>query len=84
MTDEEFQIIDTLYFIISFEDIKSELSCEENVLRDKLLGLIQKGWVKCFKKGSEEELEDLMDFEFQYKNYNYLATKEGLLAHNSK
>lgn len=84
VTDEEFEIIDSLYFIISFEDLKSELTWEEIVLKDKLLKLIKKGWVKCLKKGSDEEIEDLRDFEFQYKNYNYLATKEGLLTHNSK
>jgi hypothetical protein len=84
LTNEEFDLLDNLYFIISFEELKAELGWEEIVLKNRLLELIQKDWVKCLKKGSDDLIEGTSDFEFQYKKYNYLATKEGLLAHNSK
>jgi hypothetical protein len=84
LTNEEFDLLDNLYFVISFEEVQTELEWEEIVLKNKLFELIQKGWVKCFKKGSDDLIEGISDFESQYKNYNYLATKEGLLAHNSK
>jgi hypothetical protein len=84
VTDEEFDLLDSLYFVISFEEIKAELGWQETVLRNMLQSLLKKGWVKCFKKGTDEEIEGISDFESQYQNYNYLATKEGLHAHNSR
>jgi len=84
LTDQEFELLDALYFVASFEELKAELHWEEFVLRDRLLDLYHKGWLKCLNYTKDEEVDDLKDFEFQYKNYHYLASKEGLLAHNSK
>ncbi len=84
MTDTEFEILDTLYFLISFEELKNELGYTEEVLKKELMQLIQKGWVKYMEKITDREIDDIKEFEFHYKKYNYLATKEGLFAHNSK
>lgn len=84
MTDTEFEILDTLYFLISFEELRIELGFTEEVLKEELIQLIKKCWVKYMEKITDREIDDLKEFEFHYKNYNYLATKEGLFAHNSK
>lgn len=84
MTDKEFDTLDELYFTISYESLKSKLSMEDKELKSELLGLMGKGWVKCLHKLTDEEICDLENFEEEYKNYNYLATKAGLLAHNSR
>ncbi|HVD98629.1 MAG TPA: hypothetical protein VNB90_10535 [Cytophagaceae bacterium] len=83
MTDREYEILDALYFTISFEGVKKELQTEETQLRDELLALIEKGWVKCLEKITEKEIE-LALVKNNYKEYNYLASKKGLLAHNSR
>jgi hypothetical protein len=84
MTDKEFDILDELYFTIAFDSLKSKLPFQDLELREELLGLIKKGWVKCLQKQTDEEMNDLENFEKEYKNYNYLASKAGLLAHNSR
>lgn len=84
MTDVEFDILDELYFVQPFQIIHESLSLNELELKEALSGLLKKGWVKCFKTVSEEALPSELDFENDYHTYYYLATKAGLLAHNSK
>jgi DNA-binding Lrp family transcriptional regulator len=83
MTDKEFEILDILYFTVPFEELQNELGWDEETVKSEVYKLIEKGWVKCLAKVSEEEVEDFSRFKNEYKNYNYLATKEGLFAHNS-
>jgi len=84
MTDREYEILDALYFTVSFEAIQLELEADEFSLRDELLALIEKGWVKCLEKISEKEIDDLLDISQNYKVYNFLASKKGLMVHNSR
>jgi predicted transcriptional regulator len=84
MTDEEFDIIDELYFISPFDELMKNLKMEESELVKALLGLIRKGWVKCLEKETDNELEAGGNFAAEFKKYNYLAAKAGLLAHNSR
>lgn len=89
MTDLEFEILDQIYFVESFEKIQSSLSCEEKKLFQTLREMIEKGWVKCLidphhHHHQSEVNADIKQFEEKYKVYQYLATKEGLLAHNSR
>lgn len=83
MTDIEYDIIDELYFVISFKELLDNVSVDEKELVFQLKQMIKKGWVRCFINISgEEPIEDL-DLENQYMNYYYLASKEGLKVHNS-
>jgi hypothetical protein len=84
MNEEEFEVIDQLYFVTSYEDLKNSSNIDEAELLDVLFSLIDKGWVKCFA-GPDEEIAITMDeFKMNYYNYEYLATKQGLLAHNMR
>ncbi|MDX1903542.1 MAG: hypothetical protein SFU27_05235, partial [Thermonemataceae bacterium] len=83
MTDLEFDILDLIYFVESFEKIQNELTLEEDTLKAALKAMIEKGWVKCFENHFSDVTFNSSNFEHQYKNYHYLATKEGLIAHNT-
>jgi hypothetical protein len=84
MTNQEFDTLDELYFTISYENLRSKLSMEDEQLKEELRSLMGKGWVKCLHKETDEEIYELENFEEEFKNYNYLATKAGLLAHNRR
>lgn len=84
MSNREYEILDTLYFTVSFDYLEKELNTESVQLRDELIALINKGWVKCIEKISEKEIEDIERIKNNYKEYNYLASKKGLMAHNSR
>ncbi|KXX71779.1 hypothetical protein [Flammeovirga sp. SJP92] len=84
MTDIEYDILDELYFVVSFKDLLSEVSLQEETLKTTLKSLIEKGWVRSFSSPSEEIEIELSDFENLYSSLYYLASKKGLLAHNSQ
>ncbi|WKN32589.1 hypothetical protein PZB74_04430 [Porifericola rhodea] len=84
MTDHEFDVLDELYFVTSFTQLSEEVGLTEDVLKETLQQLLDKGWVKCFLNASEEAVESKIDFKKNYKDYFYLASKAGLLAHNGR
>ena len=84
MTDLEFEVLDELYFVISFDELQTKLSLEEPQLKRCLRQLYEIGYVKCFSNVSDEIPNDEIDFENNYRIYHYLATKDGLFAHNSR
>ncbi|UZR93421.1 transporter [Chondrinema litorale] len=84
MSDIEFDVLDELYFVTWFSDLMETTELGEQELKNCLITLIKKGWVKCYKNIDEEELKDNLDFDNKFCDYAYLATKAGLLAHNSK
>ena len=83
MTDLEFDVLDELYFVTPYKDLVNSIDLSEKEVLKTLKQLIEKRWVKCFINESEELLPDEVDLENNYSNYHYLATKAGLIAHNS-
>lgn len=84
MSDEEFDVMDELYFVQSFNYLIEELEMSAEELKEVLKTLLSKGWVKCFYNMNDEVFEDKLDFDNEFKDYYYLATKPGLLAHNGR
>lgn len=84
MTDLEFEIMDQLYFVISYDDIVKESNLESSIVRPVLWAMIQRGWVKCLRNPELEIPVDEAQFKANYRNYHYLATKKGLFVHNAK
>lgn len=84
MTDREYEILDELYFAISFEELIKKVELEEEILKKELLEFVKKDWVKCMVQMTDEEISDMNLIEAKYKEYNFLATKKGLFAHNSR
>ena len=83
MNNIEFDILDELYFLQSYEYLKITLKFNDELLKQSLQGLIEQGWVTCYSSPTEELAFESNQFEKDYRNYHYLATKAGLLAHNS-
>jgi hypothetical protein len=84
MTDSEYEIMDELYFVISFHELQQKLLSDDEELKQVLRELLEKKYIKCFSNVSDELPNEDVDFENNYRNYHYLASKEGLFAHNSK
>lgn len=83
MTDLEFDLLDELYFVISFQEILATLSWSSEVLSEELEKLLQKEWIKTIERETMLELT-LVPPTADYHKYLFLATKKGLLAHNCK
>ena len=83
MSDLEFDVLDELYFVQPYKQLKDALAWDDEMLRDTLRKLLERGWVRCYQHPSEEIFSPHIDFETSYRRYYYLASKEGLFAHNS-
>lgn len=83
MTTLEFDVLDELYFLQSYQDLDKSLDLSNHELKSTLQLLLVKGWLKCYVSPTEEMEFESSAFEKDYRNYHYLATKAGLLAHNS-
>lgn len=84
MTSDEFDLLDELYFVTSFDEVKRALDWSEDRLYTSLITLFRKDWIKCMNAKSEELPSREIDLENAFREYHYLATKQGLLAHNGR
>jgi len=84
MSDEEFDVLDELYFVQPFSYLQEELDLDDDQLKSALQKLLKKDYIKCFFNMNDEVFEDQLDFENLFREYFYLATKTGLLAHNGR
>lgn len=83
MTDLEYSVLDELYFLQSYSYLANTLELSDDVLKTTLMGLLKKGWIRCYSSPTDELGAENLDIGSEYWNYHYLATKAGLLAHNS-
>lgn len=85
MTEQEFDVLDELYFVISFQDLMRNLSWPATDVLAVLKELVEKEMVKCIDPQTEEEIE-LSASELDKKHHKilFLATKKGLMEHNSR
>lgn len=84
MTDEEFDVLDELYFVQSFTELMTLTEKSLQELVPVLENIYRKGWIKVMESVEDELSEDKVDFQsIESKNYLFLATKSGLMAHNS-
>jgi len=82
MSDEEFDLLDELYFVQPYAVLQGALCWEDSKLLNTLTLLLDKGWIKCFSAPDQECFEDI-DLQTVGKELMYLATKKGLMAHNT-
>ena len=83
MSDLEFDVLDELYFIQTYDVLLEATTLEDKELRQVLAKMLKKGWIRCFRSASSEVSADDIDLQVEYMQYLYLASKSGLLAHNS-
>jgi hypothetical protein len=86
LDDIEFEILNCLYFVEPFEKILEEVDFPANVVADVLKTLIHKKMVVAmFWDDKIQDYKRSFIYDSDNMNsYSYLATKEGLLAHNSR
>lgn len=84
MTDLEFDVLDELYFVQSFAELQEETGLEAGTLKKVLEEMYYKGWVRCMKDPEGGEQHHGQGFPDTYSTTYFLASKEGLLAHNSR
>ncbi len=82
MTDEEFDLIDELYFVQHYSQVKEALGWDDVLLLATLQNLLEKEFIKCLKEPDEEVFEKI-NLKESGKNFYYLATKKGLMNHNA-
>ncbi|MBU2913882.1 MULTISPECIES: hypothetical protein [Reichenbachiella] len=83
MSDHEYDVLDELYFLVSFQELKTSVGMEEDELLSVLTKLQKKDWIKCFEEPDVELESKDVDLEINFRKYHYLATKTGLKAHTS-
>lgn len=86
LTDIEYDVLNAIYFVESFEHIVSECARPPAIVGDVLKQLIHRKYVVPMR-WDEEKTEFVRSFIYDTDNmnaYSYLATKEGLMAHNSR
>ncbi|PRY87653.1 hypothetical protein [Mongoliibacter ruber] len=82
MTEEEFDLLDELYFVQHYSYLKETLAWEDSKLLETLSSLHQKTYIKCLT-APDAEIFDQVDFQEKGKELYYLATKKGLMEHNA-
>lgn len=83
MTEAEFDVMDELYFVQSYSYLAEELDMPDEDLVETLKSLWSRGWIKVLIDVDTEEKNDQLDWVKRYKDYYFLATKKGLLKHNT-
>ena len=85
MTIIQEDILDELYFVTSFNDLRNALGLPEETLCLELKKLLELEFVKSFFPDPDSEITFAPEtFDQDCNRYFYLATKKGLLAHNSR
>jgi hypothetical protein len=86
LDDIEYEILNAVYFVEPFENILAECTAPEPIVADCLKQLIHKKYIVPMR-WDEEKKEYIRSFIYDSDNmraYSYLATREGLEAHNSR
>ena len=83
MSDLEFDVLDELYFLIHFNELLTNTGLDDEDMKPVLAKLLRKGWLRCYIEPEEEVNTQDIDLEIKFRNYYYLASKEGLVAHNN-
>lgn len=83
MSDLEYDILDELYFLVHFKQLIANFGLDDDEIKPVLVKLYRKGWIRCYSEPDVELEPAQVDLEINYRNYYYLASKEGLKAHTS-
>lgn len=84
LTELQFQLLDSLYFVERFEHVLEESGEKRPVVVDELRTMIDRGWIQVMAFDEEEgDYRRTQIFDTDHlEEYAFLATKEGLLKHN--
>ncbi len=86
LTEVEYDILNAVYFVESFDKIIEDVKYPVNILADSLKFLIRKKLVSPMR-WDEKRSEFVRSFMYDSDNmraYRYIITREGLEAHNAR
>ena len=82
MNEQEIDLLDELYFVQSYQEVKNALDWDDTPLQEHLFSLSQKEYIKMLVN-HDEEYDKASDFSsIPWNDLYFLATKKGLLEHN--
>ncbi len=87
MDELDFEILDAIYFVEPFNTILKEVSEKRiGVVKECLRNLIRKRWVQVMVwNETRQEMASTAFYDYdKMEDFHFLATKEGLMAHNRK
>lgn len=86
LSDIQFRILDSLYFVESFDNILSEVGGNRYIVADELKSMLDRGWVQAmrFDEAKNDYVRTYMYDSDRMQDYWYLATREGLLRHHGR
>lgn len=82
MNEQEIDLLDELYFVQSYKDLKCALEWKDEDVQKHLFSLNQKEYIKMLIN-HDEEYDGIKDLDkIPWNDLYFLATKKGLLEHN--
>lgn len=85
MTDPEFDLLDELYFVTPFRTLLQKTGLPAQELENQLRSLLEQGLVRSYWPDPDTELAyETTSFGAIARDAAYLASKEGLLQHNTR
>ena len=85
VTDPEFDILDELYFVTSFRTLLQKTGLPAPDLEEQLRNLLEQGLIRSYWPDADTELAyETTSFGAIARDASYLASKEGLLQHNTR
>ncbi|MEM6803710.1 MAG: hypothetical protein AAF696_20060 [Bacteroidota bacterium] len=84
LTELQFQILDSVYFVESFAHIVEEAMEAPAVVKDELRTLIDRGLIQVmmFDEDKGDFVRTSIYDADDIQAYSFLATKDGLMMHN--
>ena len=85
VTDPEFNLLDELYFVTPFRTLLEKTGWPAPDLEGQLRNLLEQGLIRSFWPDPDTELAyETTSFGAIARDASYLASKEGLLQHNTR
>jgi hypothetical protein len=82
MNEQEIDLLDELYFVQSYKELKSAMDWDDAQLQKHLFSLNQKEYIKILVNQDDEYNGDKEINSIPWQELFFLATKKGLLEHN--
>ena len=85
VTDPEFDLLDELYFVTPFRALLQKTGLPAPELENQLRNLLEHGLIRSYWPDPDTELAyETTSFGAIARDAAYLASKEGLLQHNTR
>ena len=85
MTDPEFDVLDELYFVTPFAELARKTNLPAPTLEQHLRTLLDHGLIRTYWPDADTELAyEPTSFGAICRDAFFLASKEGLLQHNTR